>query len=210
SPNQLDHQHLESAFQSHCQNAGVTESDFLVAAGEIGKVLCDHARFADLILIPLNHPPDNKPISRLSSGISTLIRSCSVPILTVPAPPTDLSTILLAFDGSNKAKEAMYLAAYFGTQRGSSLIVLTSVSGLSNPDLVQQEARDYLSQFPVRSRYITTGASVADEIADLNKDQEIDLILIGGYGGTRLIDFMMGSVVDQVLREIHLPVLICR
>ncbi|MCJ7735177.1 MAG: universal stress protein [Anaerolineales bacterium] len=210
SPNQLDHQHLESAFQSHCQNAGVTESDFLVAAGEIGKVLCEHARFADLILIPLNHPPGQKPIDRLSSGISTLIRSCPVPILTVPSPPTNLSTILLAYDGSIKAREAMYLAAYFGTQRQSSLIVLTSMAGLPNADLVQKEAREYLSQYPLESRFITTEAPVADEISNLTQDREIDLILIGGYGGTRLIDFMMGSVVDQVLREIRLPVLICR
>jgi nucleotide-binding universal stress UspA family protein len=42
------------------------------------------------------------------------------------------------------------------------------------------------------------------------ESQSIDLILIGGYGGDSILEVMLGSEVDQVLRQIDLPVLICR
>lgn len=207
---QAEHNSLEHAFTSHCQNAGLSNFDFMVAAGEISRVLCDHARFADIILLPLNHPPGNEPIKRLSSGIISLIRNCSVPILTVPAAPTPLNTILLAYDGSIKAKEALYIAAYFGSQHESTVKVLTSVIGVTDPDSIQDEARKYLARFPLNAQYILSQDSVSEQINSMHQTEKIDLILIGGYSGSTLIDVMLGSAVDKVLREIQLPILICR
>ena len=205
-----DHASLEDAFSSHCQKADIKEYDFIVAKGEISKVLCDHSRFADLILLPLNHPPGDEPIKRLSSGITSLIRNCSVPILTVPAAPTSLNTILIAYDGSLKAKEALFIAAYFGAQHESTVKVLTSAIGESNPDLIQEEARKYLSRFPLHSEFIISKVSVSEQIKIMGQKEDIDLIIIGGYSGSTLIDVMLGSAVDEVLREIQLPILICR
>ena len=208
--NQDEHQSLEEAFLSRCQNAGISEFDFIVATGETGKILCDHARFADIILLPLNHPPGNEAINRLSSGITTLIRNCPVPILTVPAAPTSLKNLLLAYDGSIKAKEALFIAAYFGSQHGSRVTVLTSEFGVNNPEIIQDEARKYLNRFPLAVQYLISQDPVSDQIYKMHQSGQIDLILIGGYSGNSLIDVMLGSAVDKVLREIQLPVLICR
>ena len=139
-----------------------------------------------------------------------MIRNCSVPILTVPTAPTPLNTILLAYDGSIKAKEALFIAAYFGAQHGSTVKVLTSVIGAANPDLVQEEARNYLARFPLNSQYIISQIAVSEQISIIHQTEDIDLILIGGYSGSTLIDVMLGSAVDKVLREIQLPILICR
>ncbi len=207
---QAEHNSLEDAFLSHCQNAGINNFEFMLAEGEINKVLCDRARFADIILLPLNHPPGNEPIKRLSSGITSLIRNCSVPILTVPAAPTPLNTILLAYDGSIKAKEALFIAAYFGAQHGSTVKVLTSTVGVDNPDSIQEEAKNYLTRFPINSQYMISQVPVPEEISIIHQSQDIDLILIGGYSGSTLIDVMLGSAVDKVMREIQLPILICR
>jgi len=207
---QSEHSSLEDAFTSHCQNSSISNYDFLVTSGEISKVLCDHSQFADIILLPLNHPPRDEPIERLGSGITSLIRNCSVPILTIPAPPTPLETILLAYDGSIKAKEALFIAAYFGAMHGSIVKVLTSVIGVTDPESIQDEARNYLSRFPLNSQYIISQVSISEQIKISDQTDEIDLILIGGYSGSTLIDVMLGSAVDKVLREIQLPILICR
>lgn len=207
---QKDHHDFRQEFETRCLNAGLDRFDFIVSEGDIGKNLVEHARFADLIILPLNHPPGDKPIDRLESGLSVLIRSCPVPILTVPGQITHLNNILLAYDGSIKAKEAMYIAAYFGSQRQSSLKILTSAAGLDDPVSVQKEAKAYLSRFPIETQYLITQSSVPDEVSRLARNSEIDLILIGGYGGGSLFEVVLGSVVDQILREIQLPILICR
>lgn len=205
-----EHEQTKREFENRCRDAGTSGYNFLISEGEIGKVLCEHARFADLIILPLNHPPGEKPISRLGSGLSTLIRSCPIPILTVPAGPTRLNKILLAYDGSLKAKEAMYIAAYFGSQRQVSLKILTSSVGIEDPSKSQNEAKAYLSLYPIKAEYIITDSTIPQEIEQLIQHDQIDLILIGGYRGASIIDFVLGSVVDQVLREIQIPILICR
>jgi len=207
---QAEHQPLQDRFLKHCREAGVSDYDFRVAGGETGKVLCDHARFADIILLPLNHPPGNEPIKRLSSGIISLIRNCPVPILTIPAAPTALKRFLLAFDGSPKAKEALFITTYFGVQHNAAVKVLTSEVGVTDAKVIQDEARNYLERFPLSVQYETCQETVPDRIHEIQSSEQIDLILIGGYSGSSLIDVMLGSVVDKVLREIQLPILICR
>ncbi|MCK4489661.1 MAG: ParB N-terminal domain-containing protein, partial [Anaerolineales bacterium] len=161
---QKDHHDLREEFETRCLNAGINRFDFIVSEGDIGKSLVDHAQFVDLVILPLNHPPGDNPINRLESGLSTLIRSCPVPILTVPGQITQLNNILLAYDGSIKAKEALYIAAYLGSQRQSSLKIITSAAGLDDPVKVQKEAKAYLSRFPIESQYLITQSSIPDEV----------------------------------------------
>ncbi|MCK4801411.1 MAG: universal stress protein, partial [Anaerolineales bacterium] len=107
-------------------------------------------------------------------------------------------------------KEAMYIAAYFGSQRQVSLKILTSSVGIEDPSKSQNEAKAYLSLYPIKAEYIITDSTIPQEIEQLIQHDQIDLILIGGYRGASIIDFVLGSVVDQVLREIQIPILICR
>jgi nucleotide-binding universal stress UspA family protein len=51
---------------------------------------------------------------------------------------------------------------------------------------------------------------VAEAILQTAETQQSDLILIGGYGHSPVLEIVLGSAVDQVLRESHRPVLICR
>ncbi len=205
-----DHNQLQEPYFRRCQQADIKQFDFRIASGEVGKIICDQARFADLVILPLNHPPGNKAVERLSSGLITMIRNCPGPILVVPAPPAGLGSILLAYDGSIKSKEAMYIAAYFGSQHGSRLSVLTSTVGLVKHKEIQKQAEQYLSQFPVTIDYFLREGPVSEEISSLEAEREIDLVMMGGYGGNVLRDVVLGSTVDEVLREVRLPVLICR
>jgi len=89
-------------------------------------------------------------------------------------------------------------------------MVLTSAIGITNPDSIQEEARKYLSRFPLNSQFIISQISVSEQISIMDQTEDIDLIIIGGYSGSTLIDVILGSAVDKVLREIQLPILICR
>lgn len=205
-----DHQAIEAGFYRRCQESNLNDYDFQVAVGEIGKVISDLAKFADMVVLPLNHPPDDKPISRLSSGLTGIIRSCIVPVLTVPGPHSEIQTILLAFDGSLKAIEAMFIAAYFGTQLSTKVYTLTSSAGLPRAEEVLNQAKTYLSKFPLEASYTLSEAPITKAAMEIIEREQIDLILVGGYGGSTLRDLVAGSVVDQFLREIKIPVLICR
>jgi len=44
----------------------------------------------------------------------------------------------------------------------------------------------------------------------LSQQAKCDFIIMGGYGFSALLEVVLGSSVDQVLRESLVPTLICR
>jgi nucleotide-binding universal stress UspA family protein len=201
---------LEEEFREVCLAHGVENCTLNMATGDIPEVICKHARFTDLLAIPLNHPPGKRALERLSSGLRTIIRRCPRPILTVPGPATSLQHILLAYDGSPKAKEALFIAAYAASCWNSALTVLTSRQGISHPGQIQKDAQRYLQRRGVKASYLLKDEEIVEVIKDQAEKEGIDFILIGGYGATSMVEVVLGSSVDQVLREIQLPILICR
>jgi nucleotide-binding universal stress UspA family protein len=51
---------------------------------------------------------------------------------------------------------------------------------------------------------------VGDVVLEVAQEQESTLIVMGGYGFSPMVQIVLGSAVDQVLRSSQRPVLICR
>jgi len=73
-----------------------------------------------------------QPNQRLQSGIGTIIQNSPRPIFLVPALPMDFNRALLAYDGSAKATEALYLSSYINKSWGTRLFVVFVEEGLQN------------------------------------------------------------------------------
>ena len=184
--------------------------EFQLTPGPIYQALSNHARYADLMILPLNYPPGDQPFARMGSGLKTLIRRISRPILTVPGSVSSLQHHLLAYDGSPKSREALYLSAYFATRWKASLKVVTSQQGLPEAASIQHQAEEYLRARGIQAAYYLTRDPLAEKVEHLVEQGEADLVLIGGYGSAPLIDFVLGSVVDRVMHKVYCPLLICR
>jgi nucleotide-binding universal stress UspA family protein len=62
----------------------------------------------------------------------------------------------------------------------------------------------------VQATFLLERGSVAQVILETTKAHESNLILMGGYGLNPVLEVVLGSAVDQVLRESCQPMLICR
>ncbi len=94
---------------------------------------------------------------------------------------------------------------------GTSLTVLAGSHGVVSTKGTLREARAYLEeQHGISATYVETKSFIVDEVRGRAKKGEIDLILMGGYSAAPVLEVVLGSTVDEVLREIRLPVLICR
>jgi nucleotide-binding universal stress UspA family protein len=51
---------------------------------------------------------------------------------------------------------------------------------------------------------------VGNVVLDVAKEHQSAMIVMGGYGFGPMIQIVLGSAVDQVLRSSQRPVLICR
>lgn len=204
-----DVQSIRIAFDRRCAEAGV-EGKLILETGHVAREVCVRARWTDLVVLSLTYPPAPKPIVRLSSGLSSIIRRCPRPVLTVPRSSPQLQRALLAYDGSPKAEEALYVATYLATRWSIPLVVITVLeAGRTTSDTLDR-ARRYLERRGGEATFVKGYGPAAEEIMRTVSVHQCDLIIMGGYGSAPVREIVLGSKVDKVLRKSRQPVLICR
>lgn len=200
---------IKQEFERRCQAAGVP-GELTLAAGSVARRICDRARWVDLVVVNLAYPPAPRLLSRLSSGFSTMIRRCPRPILAVPGGTTPLNSALLAYDGSPKGEEALFVATYLAGIWGIPLVVVTANENGRHAGEILGRARKYLDSSGVQATFIAARGSPGEQVLKIAQAHNSDLIVMGGYGYKPVMEVVLGSAVDQVLRESGRPMLICR
>ncbi len=199
---------IQEVFERRCVEAGV-EGRLAIEAGDLTDKICERATLVDLVILNLAHPPGAGVADRLTSGFSAVIRRSPRPVLAVPAVRLDTTSALVAFDGSPKSKEALFVAAYLAGSWSLDLIVVSIREGGVGED-AQRFARDYLEFHELTADYVVQDGATAEAVLHLGRERNVGLYVLGGYGAHPAIEVMVGSAVDRVLRETDRPVLICR
>jgi len=184
------------------------ESKLYIEGGEVLETLTQRAQWNDLLVFSLEHPPEDRPAARLRSGIRSLVQSCPRPLLAVPAPSA-MKHGLLAFDGSPKATEALYLAAYLAEKWGIQLTVVTAPENSTARINPLDKAREYLTARNIEASFITEIGSPAEVILEIKKNRDCDFLIVGGYGYQPVMEVLFGSTLDALLRQADVPILIC-
>lgn len=183
--------------------------------GAIERTIVDRARWADIVILRIQHPPGTGTLNRLTSDLRNLIRRCPRPILAVPGAPSPLTRAFLAYDSSPKAREALYIAAYLAAADGWRLplvVAAANQNGATTAAAWLDDARIYLDSLSLPATYLELAAPTDDPATALIQaatDHACDLILIGGYSRSFMLDVVLGNTVDRVLRTSPIPVLIC-
>lgn len=202
-------QAVREEFERRCASAGVA-GQLAIDVGTVTRQICERARLADLVVVSLSYPPGAEALARLRSGFRSLLQRCPRPILAAPVPAMPIASALLPYDGSPKAEEALFAATYLALSWKIDLTVLTVSDGQETTDTTQQRARDYLERHSVQATYMQAEGAAGAVISETARKHHCDLVVIGSYGFNPLLEIMLGSSVDQVLRESHVPVLLCR
>ncbi len=200
---------IQAQFDERCKEANI-DGRLVIASGEVSQQICTYAHWADLVVTNLSYPPPAQPLARLSSGFRDLVARCSCPILATPQTRTELSRALLAFDGGPKAQEALYVAAYLAGQWCIQLVVACVRSGDSLNQSVIDQAKAYLDQYKIEASFVQPQGMVGSAILEASENHDCDLLIMGGYGLNPVLEVVLGSAVDDVLRSSCKPMLICR
>ena len=202
-------QYVQAEFDRRCAAAaipGIMNLD----AGAVPRKICEYSRFTDLVVMNLAYPPVPQPIAKLGSGFRKLIRRCPRPVLAVLGKVSTLQSALSAYDGSPKAQEALFVATYLAGRWEIPLVVVTVHEEKISAAEILSEAQGYIEAHGVQAIYVSEEGTTAEAILHVAGEYESNLLLMGGYGATPVLEVVLGSTVDQVLRESNIPVLICR
>ena len=198
---------VRAEFMQRCEKAGV-RAQLAVDVGEVIATINKRARWVDIVVANLVHPALQGELPRLTSNYQALLRRCIRPVLAVPGEAQPLSHALLAFDGSDKAREALFAATYIAGKWKIPLTVLTVSDDTisTSPEIAQ--AHEYLQKHRITAEYIVQNGPVAKTIIRVADETGSDFILMGSYKYSSMLEMMFGGVVDQVLKESKRPLFI--
>lgn len=210
---------VRNEFERRCRTAGIA-GKLAFETGNTVNGLCRRARWADLVVTPLTQPDTDWTRTTLGSGFSSLLKRCPRPVLAVPCPgatdPTCDEPVqppqraLLAYDGSIKAQEALSVAVYMAGWWNVALSILMVDDDPDRIAELQSEVREQLDRHSVQGRLIVAESRVVRTILLTARNEQSDLILMGGYGRNAALKWVLGSAVDGVLRSTEAPVLVCQ
>ena len=201
---------VRDEFHARCEAAG-RPGTLALEVGEVARTIYRLAALNDLVVLNLAFPPAPQLLAKLSSGFRTIIRRCPRPVLAVPQPTRGAERVVLAYDDSVKAREALFVATYLAETRQTPLYVVTVKQGEVVTEEAVAHARSYLELHELEAEYIVRdGGTVAEAVLSVVAEHRANLIAAGGYGAHPVVEAMLGSSVDQLLREARVPVLICQ
>ncbi len=150
----------------------------------------------------------------MGTQIQGVIRRASCPVLVLSPGKPRLSRVLLAYDGSPYAEEALYVAAHLATTWDARLAVLTVEEAARTTSATLDAALSYLRQQGIEARGFFKDAQpgptgVARTILRVADEQGSDLLLLGDTGYSPFVELFVRSTVDHVLREAGCSMMVC-
>jgi len=199
---------VQTQFNQICADANV-EGKLIIESGDITRKITERATMTDLIVLKIVHPPMGG-ISSLRSPFRTILVNSSRPILGVPEKATQFKRALLSYDGSDRSKEALFVATYLAEMWKTELIVFTALDGARVKPDVQDYVKRYLEIHEVEADYILTEGDSKAYLKGTIEERQADLVLIGTYGMSVIREVVVGSTLDYMLRESGVPTFVCR
>ncbi|MBF5094850.1 universal stress protein [Azospirillum sp. INR13] len=176
--------------------------------GEFGDVIARQARYHDLVLLGMCQ---HDRIPRLTA--EAVIFGSGRPALLVPesAPAEAPDHVVVAWDGGSAAARAVCDAHPFLHRAGTVTIVTVAGEKPLADDSAGERLAEYLADHDIEaqvSRLQSGGRSIADVLQAHVRDVGAGLLVMGGFGHSRMRDFVLGGATQGILDDLQVPVLV--
>lgn len=199
---------LNEIFLSQCRELGV-RGEFAAETGPVAATIVRRAAWADLLVLSLVKQLGPETATGFGTRFNKIVQRSPRPILVVPEnADSPLDRAILAYDGSPKADEALYLATYMAKNWGVTLAVV-AVGGKKAAAALRR-AQSYVTARNIEAEYIQAQRPVDQAILDAAESQGANMIIMGGFGRRSALQLVIGSTVTKILRATEIPVFICR
>ena len=196
-------------FSERAKETGV-RNETVMDVGVIANEICARARTADLVVIGHRGINEKFTTGLLGGTSESVTRKCPKPLLVCPMEWKGISSPLLAYDGSQRSSNAMREAADICALVGLPLAVLHVGKDEPSAAKVIDEAKRYLASYEIRTSFATAPGHAPEQIVARIREGGHDLLFIGAYGHSRIVEMVIGSTTEYVLRNSPCPVFLSR
>jgi len=173
----------------------------------------DFEEKCDLILLGKRGENANFAKGHLGSMLERVVRSATRPCLITSRKFTDTKRVLLAYDGGKSAQRALEWISASPLFKGLELYVV-SVAEVGDDDdktlAGLKEVEASLKTKNIKARFEMLSGEAGTAITNYVEDMEIDLLVAGAYGHSRIRELLIGSTTTDLLRRCRIPFLCFR
>ncbi|RIW77580.1 universal stress protein, partial [Acinetobacter baumannii] len=146
--------------------------------------------------------------SKIGTHIENVVRALHKPVLITSAPFSPPKSFLIAFDGSQTARKCVERIASSPLLKG--LAVHLVYVGNPNSEMQNQLswAKEQLESQGFNITSNTLDGEVDKAIINYAEQHQIDLIVVGAYGHSKIRQFFIGSTTTKVITSANKPVLL--
>jgi nucleotide-binding universal stress UspA family protein len=178
--------------------------------GIVANQLCERAKSADISMIGHRGVNERFSTGLLGSTAESVARKCPRPLFVSPRVFREIRRPVLAYDGSQRAARAMRAAAEISALLEVPLAVITVARDPKLGEKVLDEARSYLESHRITTEFQLIAGNAHEEIIAFLKKYDADLLFIGAYGHNRIIEMVLGSNTEYVMRNAECPLFLSR
>jgi nucleotide-binding universal stress UspA family protein len=201
-----------AGFETAAKRAGIAAEHRSVKAslGGAGDLFGRLARRFDLAVVGQAEPPHGAAQDLMIEGA---LFGAGRPVLLVPYIQKDvlkLDRVLICWDGSRQAARAIGDAMPF-LARAKTIDVVIVASGREKSDEIPGvDMGEHLARHGLKvevKRIVSTDVDVPNTIMSHAADSSADFIVMGGFGHSRLREFILGGATRGILAAMTLPTL---
>jgi nucleotide-binding universal stress UspA family protein len=172
--------------------------------GRKGEILMRRSRYASLFVIP--RPQDEGTAGAILEIL--LLDTRRPALLAPPQPLADFGNrVLIAWNGSVEAARAVNSAMPFLMQ-AQAVTILTRLES-DKPEYAPEEVLKFLGWNGVEAQVQgidTESRPVGEAILAQAADVDADLLIMGGYGHSRMREMILGGATQHILGNATIPV----
>lgn len=204
---------IEEATRKVFEDEGLQKSiEFHHKTGLLVDSLEDFGENFDLILLGKRGERAEYAIEHLGSTMERVIRAGKKPCMVTSRSFREIKKLILAYDGGATCRKAVKFLAGFNAfhELDLHLVTVAEDKGQDQAEKRLQEAGDILRESSLQPTCRILDGEVEEEISDYVEKEQIDLLLMGAYGHSRIRYLLIGSTTTAMIRSCRIPVLCFR
>jgi nucleotide-binding universal stress UspA family protein len=166
---------------------------------------------ADLIILGKRGETAKFASEHLGANMERIVRASHKPCLVTPREYRPINKVLLAYDGGKSASKALdYLTRNPFSEDLELHIITVAKSDRALAQKRLQTAQNTAVAASLKPICQLLEGEPEVQMQKYVEEQNIDFLIMGAYGHSRIRHLVIGSTTAQMLRSSHIPVLLFR
>ncbi|WP_110668855.1 universal stress protein [Salinicola halophilus] len=201
---------LLSAAKSEAQTVTTTSVATALRHGDLIESLVERESQARLVVLGKQGESQRDASPHLGSNLERVVRTLHTPILVTPTEFRAPTRLLLAFDGSRTTRRGVEMIAESPLLNGLVCHVVMIGAGTDDQRAELEWALNRLREGGIEAEGDVLAGEVDEVLGDYAAREEIDLMIMGAYGHSRIRQLLVGSTTTTMLRHSQVATLILR